>query len=721
MKVRLNALLAAVLLFSQAWASDWPCYRGANSDGIVHEPDLLTEWPADGLKVLWNLPLLDEKDNSHCGPTVVDGKVYLAAKSGENDIIYCLKAADGSQLWKYEYEAPVHDEVYGTGVRASPTVYKEFVYTLSCFGLLFCFEKDTGKVVWRRDLVKEFGGKPPSFGMSAAPTIVDGMLICEPGGPGSSIAALDPLTGKEIWKAGDDEASYAAPSIVTLGGVRQLLTFLSPGLVSVDPKTGKEFWRYDYLDERRKNIPAPIVVGDVVYVSNNTLGFTAIKVALENGKWQVAKLWSARREKMHYSSPILGDGCLYYHNSKREIKCIALADGSVRWTASNMGTQYGGLLRLNEKHILATLDSGEIVILEVSPQSFKETGRFKPLGKAFVQPAVADGKLFVRDHANVICFQLSNVKSAASIPVASAVKGANDPAVEISVADENAPKKGSVAARAAHSYWEIHFRQYFVGWLVAATLAMLGVFVASKENLFPSTATSGFVSLGVVSAMWISGMTDPEQYKYVHSNGFLTLMPILFGAFAAAIGLIGYRYKFKVAWALILLSGLGIFALSRSQLAIVDPYFVLASSNIGDTRSQVGDFTTIFLITAAVIGVAYWDGLRNAMAKLQPVKGTGFAIFSLALGVTLGMCVRSTGTLFTVSCLVLPALSARCLTSLGWKSLAIAVSIALCAVTAGFSIAYACHLPLSTLTAAFMTSALAAGAVVSRLKQPVTA
>src|SRR5262249_18147350 len=159
------------------------------------------------------------------------------------------------------------------------------------------------------DLLRDFGGRAPTFGIAAAPTIMNDMLIVEPGGVGTSVVALEPATGKPIWKSGGDEASYATPQKVVLDGVEQILVYMDPGLIGYELKTGRELWRFDFQEQRRKNIPQPVVVGDVIYVTNNTLGYAAVRVTHSGlhgspeGEWTPKRLWSDRKEKLHYSSP----------------------------------------------------------------------------------------------------------------------------------------------------------------------------------------------------------------------------------------------------------------------------------------------------------------------------------------------------------------------------------------------------------------------------------
>ncbi|MCX7806273.1 MAG: PQQ-like beta-propeller repeat protein, partial [Planctomycetota bacterium] len=387
--------------------SEWPRYRGSNGDAVVEDAGIVPADLAAGFRKLWSVPLPDEPSadtgpsyaryNTYSGPIVAGGRVYAPSKVGKNDVLSCLDAATGKLIWRHEFEVPVLKKEYGTGMRATPCVHGDYVYILSYWGHLSCLRREDGSLAWRRNLVEEYKGKLPPFGASASPVVLDGKLIVLPGGPGAAVAALDPATGRELWKSGDGEPAYATPEAATVCGVRQILAFIAPGLVAFDAATGRELWRYDYPEDWRKNIAAPIIVGDIVYIANRTLGVTALRISFDGNAWGVSKLWTSRKEKMHFASPVIGDGCIFYHDGKRSIRCLDLSSGSLLWAEPDLGSQWAGMVRLGRFHLLAATDDGHINLLEVSRNACRRIVRFQAFGTAFVQPAVAGGRLYVQD------------------------------------------------------------------------------------------------------------------------------------------------------------------------------------------------------------------------------------------------------------------------------------------------------------------------------------
>ncbi len=622
-------------------AEDWPAYRGTNADGIVTESGLLTDWPAAGPKLLWSVPLHDEGKSSHGGPSIAGGKVVLPFRSGNTDIIVCLSVVDGKELWRYAYDVPFRAEAFGIGIRTNPTISGNRVYTLACFGQLHCIDFETGKPVWEKDFIKDFHGRIPGFGESASPIVMNGKLICEPGGKENSVVALDPETGATLWHSGNAEASYSTPQKITLDGVDQVLAFMDTGLFAYDLTDGRELWRFDYQEERRKNIPQPVVVGNTIYLTNNTLGFAAIKVTKpveDSGKWNVERVWSMRKEKLHYSSPVLGDGCIYYQNSKRELHCMDLATGEVTWSAPNMGQQFATLLRLDPHTLLAALDDGQVALLDVSAKAFHEKARFTAVDKTFVQPSVADHKLFIRDHEHLACYDLKAEEIPAPTPVA-AVPAVKPP-----------PETGFLAT------WKYKRNDFYVTALSALALALIGVWALSRREIVEAAVVCEAALAGCILAMLAGGL--PAAHKaFIHSSQFGVLMPLLLACIGALIAGFGRLSPLTAntsrrAWIAGGCFAALIFILSRIPVSTIDVSSIIFSTEYAGTRSEVSNLKYTVAATLPLILLALSaPGLRAP----KPVR----FILAIWFAVMLGLCTQATGGVFALACLLLPALIAE--------------------------------------------------------------
>ena len=257
----MKQLTVCCLLFfvvpTDAFAEDWPHWRGPTRDNVWHEDGLLENFPPAGPKVVWRTPVA----GGYAGPAVSEGGVYmmdfipaekpLGANNNRTPLagterVLCLDEKTGDVLWKHEY--PVKYTIsYSSGPRCTPTVDGDRVYTLGAEGNLFCFDKKSGDIRWSIDFRKAYGGKTAMWGHASHPLIDGQKLICVVGGAGSHAVAFDKLTGKELWRSlTASEQGYCPPTIIQSQGARQLILMRPDAMSSVDPETGDEFWSVPY-------------------------------------------------------------------------------------------------------------------------------------------------------------------------------------------------------------------------------------------------------------------------------------------------------------------------------------------------------------------------------------------------------------------------------------------------------------------------------------------
>jgi outer membrane protein assembly factor BamB len=229
----LTIVIAFLIAFSgrSAQAEDWPCWRGSRGDGISRETGLLKEWPADGLQQLWKADL----SGGFSSVAVVKGRVFTQTKEKNQEVVVCLDAATGKDLWRYRYDCDygAHKSFTGggmpasrTGPRSTPTVEGDRVYTLGATGILLCLEAKTGNKVWQQDLLKVADSECPRHGYCCCPLVVGDRIYVHPGGPkGKSIAALDKKDGTVVWQALDDPIGEGSPVWVESGAAPQVIFF----------------------------------------------------------------------------------------------------------------------------------------------------------------------------------------------------------------------------------------------------------------------------------------------------------------------------------------------------------------------------------------------------------------------------------------------------------------------------------------------------------------
>ncbi|MGE3806282.1 MAG: PQQ-binding-like beta-propeller repeat protein [Gemmataceae bacterium] len=401
----LRAALLGLLFVSVSVADDWPQILGPARNGISGESGLITTWPKDGAKILWN----KDVGAGYSGPVVVGDQLILFQRVGADEVIESLDPATGKRKWKTAYACDYQD-MYGKGdgPRSTPVVAGERIYTLGAGGDLTALKLADGAKVWQRNILKDYKVRQNFFGVGTTPIVEDGLVIVNVGGKGAGIVAFDAATGAEKWKATDDGASYSSPVAATIGGERLVFVFTRQGLVALDPKTGKvrfsKFWRS--RQDASVNAAAPTVWGDLVFVTTSyRTGGLLLKVTKEGAEevWKNDESLSA-----HYNTPILKDGYLYGIDGRQEtgarLRCIDFKTGKEQWTKEGFGC---ASMILAGTHIYALTEAGELVCFEASPKAYRETARAEVLGKPCrAEIALAGGRLFARDNDKLVCISL---------------------------------------------------------------------------------------------------------------------------------------------------------------------------------------------------------------------------------------------------------------------------------------------------------------------------
>lgn len=191
------ALSWAVLL-SDAFAADWPQWQGPDRNAISKETGLLKEWPKDGPPLAWRIAGLGGGDSA---PSIAAGKIFGMSHRGEDEVVWALSETDGKELWvtklgpAFRQAMPQSRE----GPGCTPTVDGERLYALGIGGDLASLQIGDGKILWQRNLVKDFGGVVPTWSYRESPLVDGDKVLCTPGGPEATMVALNKLTGKTIW------------------------------------------------------------------------------------------------------------------------------------------------------------------------------------------------------------------------------------------------------------------------------------------------------------------------------------------------------------------------------------------------------------------------------------------------------------------------------------------------------------------------------------------
>jgi outer membrane protein assembly factor BamB len=406
--------LAAVLALSAPAADnfdprpfDWPQWLGPDRTAVSRETDLLREWPKGGPPLLWKI---DNLGRGYSTPTVAAGRIFTMGNRGKTEYVLAFAEDGGKELWATEV-GPVRSNGGGPeGPRCSPAVDGHSVYALGLNGDLLCLEAATGREVWRKDLVKQFGGRVGGWGYSESPLIDGDRLICTPGGDKATLLALNKKTGEEIWKGvvpRHDHAHYSSIIAIEVGGKRQYVQFLSGGVVGLSAD-GEFLWRYDKPHNDTANCSTPIFHDDFVFAASDygTGGGLARLSPDGANKVRAEEVYFTRDMKNHHGGMVLVGDYLYGDNGGR-LTCLEFKTGKVMWSSDRAGK---GSIAAAGRRLYYRNEHGPMILVEANAHRYVEHGRFdqphRSNTSAWPHPVIANGKLYLRDQELLLCYDI---------------------------------------------------------------------------------------------------------------------------------------------------------------------------------------------------------------------------------------------------------------------------------------------------------------------------
>lgn len=402
----LRVLLVVVLAGLPASAQDWPDFRGPERNGVY--PGVVPETlPDGGPEVLWE----KQVGAGFANPVVANGRLILFHRIGSSEVVEALDAATGEPVWKHEDATSYRDDFgFDPGPRASPVVAGGQVYTFGAQGVLTCLSFATGKRIWQVEANKEYGVSKGFFGAASTPLVDGNRLFLNLGGAdGAGIVAFDKDTGKLLWEATEDDASYSSPILAEIQGKRRLVFFTREGLVVLEPADGTVVYsrRWRSRSNASVNAAMPVVAGSTLLL---TASYGTGALALDfAGSAEPKELWSGEESlSSHYSTPVVKDGVVYGYDGRQEygqaFRAIDLKTGKVLWSEDGFGA---GTVTLAGDILVLVREKGELMLARANPRKFEPLGRAQILqGVVRAYPALADGRLYARDQTTLVCVRL---------------------------------------------------------------------------------------------------------------------------------------------------------------------------------------------------------------------------------------------------------------------------------------------------------------------------
>jgi outer membrane protein assembly factor BamB len=414
--------IAGIVILSKAlpvFADNWPQWRGPQRDGISHETGLLGEWPKEGPKLLWRV---ENIGRGYSTPAVVNDRLYLMASEGlDNEFVEALDVHDGKCIWSTRIGNvgnPKQQPNFPTA-RSTPTVEGDFLYALSSDGDLDCMDIKNGSVRWKKNLRSDFGGKTAEWAYAESPLIDGEALVCAPGGSEATVVALGKTSGDLIWKcplAESDDAGFSSAIVVDTGEIREYVRLLTKGLVGIEASTGRLLWRYGKpISKYGANIQTPVASGEYVFCSSTGTGGGVVRLKVQGKQVEAEQVYFGPEYQTAIGG-VVKVGDYLYGTTGEALLCTEFTTGQVKWKERALGA---ASLCYADGRLYIHGENGDVAMIEPSPESYREKGRFTPtdqpqranaMEKAWAYPVVSDGRLYIRDNNVLWCYAVGSVR-----------------------------------------------------------------------------------------------------------------------------------------------------------------------------------------------------------------------------------------------------------------------------------------------------------------------
>ncbi|NBX29873.1 pyrrolo-quinoline quinone [bacterium] len=426
--VIISALLtaAACTLAGSADAENWPQWRGPRNDRISPEQGLPATWSKTS-NVAWRTPL---PGRAGATPCVWNGRLYLTSNEGDDLVLLCVEAANGTIRWKKRVTGGNTDARSGEGNSASPSPSTDgkHVWVFFGTGVLACYTVD-GEEVWACDVNDRFGRIDIQFGMTSTPVLdadalylqlIHGAMKLDDQTRTGKVVKLDALTGRTVWEVErvtdaqfECKHSYASPVLYRHDQREFLVVHGADCTTGHALADGRELWRFGGLNGPTATNPKPfdntfrfvaspgVAPGTIVIPTAKGGPTVALRVNDDLTGDCTAKAGVVRWVNPltpDVSIPVIADGLVYLLHKDGKLQCVDLETGTDVYLHRTHTGQHRTSPLLLEGRLWFGSNDGWVTIVKAG-RDFEVLDSIDLDGEAVTaSPVVADGTLYVRSY-----------------------------------------------------------------------------------------------------------------------------------------------------------------------------------------------------------------------------------------------------------------------------------------------------------------------------------
>ncbi|HBZ21935.1 MAG TPA: hypothetical protein DEO60_12460 [Bacteroidales bacterium] len=397
-----SMLIIILINCSNLFSQDWPQFRGIGRDSKVTGFKSPNTWPAE-LKQVWKVNV----GFGDATPVLSGKRIYLAVRQNTDEVILCLDAGSGKEIWRSAYTAlaVTGPATSHPGPRSTPAIADGKIVTFGVTGILTCLDASTGKVLWRKENPEN---AVPQFYTGMSPLIVDKICIAHLGKKDmGQVVALDLATGNEKWKWESDGPSYASPSVMTTGKQKHIIVQTEKNLIALSLENGKLQWQVATpVQQRFYNCTSPYINGDIIYYTGQGSGTKAIQVVRDGDKYVTKELWSNPEIGAKWNTPVLKDGFLYGFTDQKRLYCIDASSGKTAWNDNTVSSDFSTIVDCGPV-IIGLPSTGNLIVMKPDPKAYSETAKYKVADTpVYAFPVISGNTLYVKDSENLTLFRV---------------------------------------------------------------------------------------------------------------------------------------------------------------------------------------------------------------------------------------------------------------------------------------------------------------------------
>lgn len=434
---------------------NYPQFRGENSDALSPEP-LPKNWSdmeGTSKNIQWKISIPGEGWSQ---PIVWNDRVYLTAavpaseadrkKVGPEEHsggygrdrrdlvkveykynVYCIDANSGDQIWERtvkQGKPPIPRHSTNTYATETPITDGQRIYAYFGMNGVHCLDMD-GNILWQKDLGAY--KMRADWGTASSPALLDNRLFVQVDNEEQSfLAALNVLSGDELWRVERDEASQYSSPYVWRNSLRNEVVLGGMVYRSYDPATGKLLWQLDM--NRGRSSATPVAVDDRLYVGNELRN----RGGADDGGGQLFRIrpggsgditpaagantgpyvdWRNNDSGIQMASPTFLAGNLYFFQRRGGIvHCVDMETGQVEYKSRVRGAgAFWASPWADGQHLFAMDSRGNTHVIAAGDE-FKVVSVNKLDQHGWGTPAIAGGRIFLRTASKLYCIADSQKK-----------------------------------------------------------------------------------------------------------------------------------------------------------------------------------------------------------------------------------------------------------------------------------------------------------------------